>query len=169
MAAAAMVAAGMVVTVVVVAATDTGVVGKLTHEQCLHRLVCITADTAVKPDVCICQRHLGAATDAAADQCVHTLRLQKACQRAVAVTVGVHHLGGYDLAVLYLIKLKSGSMSKMLEDLSALIGYCDFHKNHSFIQIIPALYHNRNLFATHLQLAIPNSISSLLTFPIKML
>ena len=129
MAAAAMVAAGMVVTVVVVVAAYIGVKCQLTCKQCLHRLVCITADTAVQTDIGICQRHLCAATDAAADQGIHTLCLQKACQRPVTVTVGVHHLRRQDLAVLHLVKLKSGSVSKMLEDLSTLIGYCNFHND----------------------------------------
>lgn len=127
-ASASVVAAGMVMIVVVVIAANAGVVRKLTHQQRLYRLICIAADAAVQLNIDICQRHLSAATDTAADQGVHTLCLQKACQCAVSVTGGIYHLRRQNLAVLHFIDLKSGGMTKMLKNLSALIGYCNFHK-----------------------------------------
>lgn len=128
MTAAAVTAASMVMIVVVVAAADAGVIVQLTHDERLHRLVCVTADTAKEPDAGLLQCHLCAATDAAADQGIYPLCLQKACQRTVSVTGGIYHLRRQNLAVLHFIDLKSGGMTKMLKNLSALIGYCNFHK-----------------------------------------
>ena len=68
-----------------------------------------------------------AAANAAAQEGVHALGLQKASQGPVAGAVGVHHLRGEHLAVLHLVELKLGRVAKVLEHLAVFVRYCDFH------------------------------------------
>ena len=71
-------------------------------------VVVIAPDTGIKGQVSGGQsfRRLGIAADAAADQGIHMQRTQDARQRAVAVSVGIHHFRGYDLPVFHIVDLK---------------------------------------------------------------
>ena len=100
--------------------------------QSLSRRVRAAGYAAVQLDACRCQRRLGTAANAAADQGVHPQRAQHTCQRAVAVAVAVHHLGGNDLALLHIIELELLCVAEVLEDLSVFIGYRDSHPVFSF-------------------------------------
>ena len=55
----------------------------------MDRRIRLTADAAVELDARLCQRHLCAAADTAADQGVHAALRQKARQCTVAAAVGV--------------------------------------------------------------------------------
>ena len=70
----------------------------------------------------------GAAANAAADEGIHALGLQKARQGPVAGAVGIHHLRGGHPALLGLINFELGRVAEVLEHLAVFIGYCDFHK-----------------------------------------
>ena len=121
-AAAAMGATGMTtVVVVVMIALHVGIVSNVTCQQCFHRIVRLTANTAKQTDTRLCQCHLCTATDAAANQNIHAIGCQKACQRTVTAAVGINDLLLHHLIVLDRVELKLGSVSKMLEDISIFI------------------------------------------------
>ena len=131
MASAAVGAAGMAFAVVgiVVAATGIGIIIQGVCQEAFHSLVCVAGAAAVDGNTGIRQGKPGAAADAAANQDIDTLLGQQTSQCAVAAAVGVDHLGGQDFSILSLVELEGGGMAKMLEDVSGLIGNCDFHIN----------------------------------------
>ena len=125
MASAAMVPAGMLPALMtVVVAVYVRVKGQPALQQCLYRCVCLTGHTAVQPDSGLCQGHLGASADSAADQGIYAMLQKKACQGPMAASVGVYHLLPGNSPVCDLIDLELLRVSKMLENLSILIGYC---------------------------------------------
>ena len=65
--------------------------------------------------------HRRVAANAAAQEGVHALGLQKASQGPVAGAVGFHHLRGEHLAVLHLVELKLGRVAKVLEHLAVFV------------------------------------------------
>ena len=91
--AAAVVTAGMSLTVmmVVVVTLGFGVVIKTVCKEGLHCFICITVNTAEKLDACLCQSHLRTAADAAAneDGCIQCRK--KSSQCAVAAAVGIYY------------------------------------------------------------------------------
>ena len=109
------------------AALDIRIIRKRTGQKCLNRRICVALHTAKQTDIRFCQRHLCATADAAADQCIHALRRQKARQRAITAAVGIYNLRRKDFAVLRFIYFELSGVSKMLEDLTILISDCNFH------------------------------------------
>ena len=135
MLAAAVVAAGVTsfaVRMVMVIAVDVGVVAQISAEQCAHRGVSVPADTAVELDARLGQCCLCTAADASADQSVHTVLHQEACQCAVTTAIGVNDFRMSDFAVRSFIKLELFGMAEMLKDLTVFIGNCNFHNGISF-------------------------------------
>ena len=101
------------------------------RQQILHGLVGAAGDPAVQLDARLGQGCFGAAANAAADEGVHALGLQKARQGPVAGAVGIHYLRGKHPALLSLINFELGRVAEVLEHLAVFIGHCDFHKNSS--------------------------------------
>ena len=75
---------------------------------------------------------LEAAADAAADERVHAVLHQKACQCAVTAAVGVNDFRMSDFAVRSFIKLELFGVAEMLKNLTVFIGNCNFHNGISF-------------------------------------
>ena len=134
---AAVAAASMAMIVIVVSATGAGIVIQLTCQEVRYDLIAITTDTAVNCNIRFSKGHSGATADTAADEGIHTQRLQKASQRTVAVAAGIHHLRGYHLAVFYIVNFEIGSMAKVLEHQACLISNRNFHKLLLLFLIIP--------------------------------
>ena len=97
---------GLAVLVVMVVTVNIGVIAQISAEQCAHRRVSVPADTAVELDARFGQSCLCTAADASADQSVHTVLHQEACQCAVTAAVGVNDLRMRDFAVRSFIKLE---------------------------------------------------------------
>ena len=94
-AAAAVTAAGMALTVMVIAvmvALHIGIVQQVACNQCLHSCISTAGNTTEELDAGCCQCHLGTAADTAADQNICLDRRQDTCQSTVAAAVGIHHL-----------------------------------------------------------------------------
>ena len=72
---------------VMVIAVDVGVVAQISAEQCAHRRISVPADTAVELDARLGQCCLRTAADASADQSVHAVLHQEACQCAVTLSL----------------------------------------------------------------------------------
>ena len=121
MASAAMVTAAVFAAVMI--APDTGIVHQISRQQCFHRIVRVTADTAKQTDARICQSHLRTAADTAADQHVHALGLQKTCQGAMTAAGRFHDPGGDDRIIRNFVYFKSLCMAEMLKNLA--IGICN--------------------------------------------
>ena len=117
---------------VMVVAADIGIIDQLTLYQRFRSRVRAAADTAEKLNTGCIQRHPGAAAYAAADQNIHSQRLQNTGQGSVTASIGIHHLGRNDLALLNLVNLKLLSVAKMLEDLAVFISDCNSHNAYSF-------------------------------------
>lgn len=118
--------------VMVMAAGRMGIETQTAGQISCHGFVRVTGYAAENLDIRILQSKPCAGTNAAADQNIHAQAFQKTGQRTVAAAIGLHHPGGYDVAFLRLIKLKSGSMTKVLEHAARFIGNRDFHKTISF-------------------------------------
>ena len=135
MAAAAMLTAVMMVAVLMVRAGRGGVEGQPAGNQRIDRLIRRALNAAINLNAGLCERDARAAADAAADQRVDTVRLQKARQRAMAAAIGRHNLAGNDLVTLYRVNFKLFGVPEMLENLSVVICGCNFHKIRSAFQI----------------------------------
>src|SRR5699024_3404836 len=70
---------------------------------------------------------LRASADASADQYVHRLSGQKACQCSMAHTIGSDHFAGYYPVVFHLIYFEKFCFSEMLKNISIVISYCYLH------------------------------------------
>ena len=117
---------------IVVAAADIGVKVQLTGKESFYSFVGLAGNAAVKADVGSCQCHLCAAADAAADQNIGIQCAQNTGQCAVTAAVGVHHLCGNHLAILYIINFELLGVAKMLENHTVFIGNCNSHNGISF-------------------------------------
>ena len=118
MLAAAVVTAGVTsfaVFVVMVVTVNTGIVAQIPVEQCAHRRVSVPADTAVELDARFGQSCLRTAADASANQSVHALLHQEACQCAVTTAIGVNDFRMSDFAVRSFIKLELLGVTEMLK------------------------------------------------------
>lgn len=102
-------------------------------QQGRHRIICVTADTAVQADPGACQRRLCTAADAAADQRIHLMLFQKACQCAVAAAQSGNHLCRNDCTILNLVNFKFLRMAKMLKNDPVRIRNRNFHFCISFV------------------------------------
>ena len=135
MLAAAVVTAGVTslsVRTVMVVTVNIGVVAQTSAEQCAHRCVSVPADTAVELDARLGQCCLRTAADASANQSVHAVLHQEACQCAVTAAVGVNDFRMDDFAVRSFIKLELFGVAEMLKNLTVFIGNCNFHNGISF-------------------------------------
>ena len=135
MLAAAVVTAGVTsfaVRMVVVVTVNIGIVVQTSAEQCVHRCVSVPADTAVELDARFGECCLRTAADASANQSVHAVLHQEACQCAVTAAVGVNDFRMSDFAVRSFIKLELFGMAEMLKNLTVFIGNCNFHNGISF-------------------------------------
>ena len=118
MLAAAVVTAGvtsLAVRMVMVVTVNIGIVVQTSAEQCAHRCVSVPADTAVELDARFGQSCLRTAADASANQSVHALLHQEACQCAVTAAVGVNDFRMSDFAVRSFIKLELLGVTEMLK------------------------------------------------------
>lgn len=116
--AAAVVTAGvtsLAVLMVMVVTVNIGIVAQTSVEQCAHRRISVPADTAVELDARFGQCCLRTAADAPADQSVHAVLHQEACQCAVTATVGVNDFRMSDLTVRSFIKLELFGVAEMLK------------------------------------------------------
>ena len=135
MLAAAVVTAGvpiLAVRMVMVVTVNIGIVAQISAEQCVHRCVSVSADTAVELDARFGQSCLRTAADASASQSVHAVLHQKDCQCAVTAAVGINNLRMRDFAVRSFINLELFSVAEMLKNLTVFIGNCNFHNGISF-------------------------------------
>ena len=109
MLAAAVVTAGvtsLAVLMIMVVTVNIGIVAQISVEQCAHRSISVPADTAVELDARFGQSCLRTAADASANQSVHAVLHQEACQCAVTAAVGVNDFRMSDFAVHSFIKLE---------------------------------------------------------------
>ena len=130
MLAAAVFAAGMVavaVCMVMMVAVHVGIKGESPRQQGRYGFVCRTLHAAVQSDAGLGQSHLRTAADAAADQRIDALSLQKSSQRAVAAAHRVDDFCTDDCAVFYFVNLKLFRVAEMLENLALFICNCNFH------------------------------------------
>ena len=72
--AAAMITAGMSFTMVMLVMITfcIGIITELTGHKCFCRFVCITANTAIKLDTCLCKGHLCSPADSSANKNIYT-------------------------------------------------------------------------------------------------
>ena len=120
---AAVVAAGVTgfaVRMVMVVTANIGIVAQASAEQCVHRRVSLPADTAVELDARFGKCCLRTAADASADQSVHAVLHQEACQRAVTAAVGINDFRMNDFAVRSFIKLELFGVAEMLKNLTPM-------------------------------------------------
>ena len=130
MLAAAVFAAGMIavaVCMVMMVAVHVGIKGESPRQQGCYGFVCRTLHAAVQGDAGLGQGHLRAAADAAADQRIDALSLQKSSQRAVAAAHRVDDFCTDDCTVFYFVNLKLFRVAEMLENLALFICNCNFH------------------------------------------
>ena len=125
---ATVISAGMPLTVmVVVVAFYVGIKSKRTAKQCFDCGVRGAADTAVKLDSCLCQCHLCATANAAANKCVNAECRKHSCQCSVTASIGINNFAADYFPALCVINLKLLGVAEVLKNLSVFISYCNFH------------------------------------------
>ena len=128
---------------VVVGALGVRVKGQGARQQGGHALVRAAGDAGVELDSRLCQGGAGSGPDAAADQGVHPVALEKARQGTVAAAGGADHLGGGHAPVRHIVQLELLTVAEVLKHLAILIGDCDFHGKHLvkiwFLPLYPLL------------------------------
>ena len=77
---------------VVVVALDARIIAEIVRKIRLDRCIARTADTAEKPNACICESHLSTAADPAADQYRYVLLREKSRKCSVTASVRIHDL-----------------------------------------------------------------------------
>lgn len=126
---AAMSAAGMCFAIMVMVITaDMGIVVQGPRQQRFDGIVCAAADATIKLNARLSQRRLCATANAATDQGIYAIFYQKTSQCAVSISVSIYYLCACDFAIRYIVNLKSFCVSKVLENFSIFISYCNFHK-----------------------------------------
>lgn len=139
-AAAAVAAAGMTFSVMTVVRTvDIGIEAEVSCQEVHNSPVRIAGAAAVKPDASLCQRHLGATADTAADQNICVQTSKQIGQSTVATAVGVNDLGSNDIAAAHFVNLELLGVTEMLEDLTVSISNRNCHKRLYSFLIIPLL------------------------------
>ena len=133
MTAAIMLTAVMAFPMVMMAANRIGIEDQRTVEECLHRSVRAAGCTRKKLDASIGKSCTCAATDTTADQRISAIHLKKTRQRTMTAAVCTDDLTGNNLTILNGIELKGGTMTKVLENKTILISYCNFHFRISFL------------------------------------
>ena len=117
--------------VLVVAADKIGLIGKRSGQKgadCLIRAAC---RSRIEPDPGLLQRKARTRTDAAADERVDGIRLQKSRQRAVAVSHRVHNSRRDDPPVGQIVKLELRGTAKMPVNFAMVKRNCKPHKTAS--------------------------------------
>lgn len=134
MTAAAMIAAGMAFTVlmVVMVALCFRIIGKIAVQKRRDGLVRTAAHAAVQTDAGFRQRSLGASADTAADERIHMHALQHTRQRAMSAAEGVHYDRRIYLVIHDIINFELLRVAKMLKNLAVFMGYCNSHSHLSF-------------------------------------
>ena len=123
---------GFAVLMVMVVTVNIGIVAQISAEQCAHRRVSVPADTAAELDARFGQSCLRTAADASANQSVHAVLHQEACQCTVTAAVGINNFRMDNFAVRSFIKLELFGVTEMLKNLTVFIGNCNFHNGISF-------------------------------------
>ena len=127
----AVITAGMSPAMVMI--TGCGIrIGQRTSQQFGHPLVRIAGTARIQLDAGLSQSHLRSAANAAADQTVHAVDLQKTRQGAVAAAIGIYNPGGHNCTVFHFVKLELLCVAKVAEYVPVFIGDCDFHGKTSF-------------------------------------
>lgn len=128
----AAVVAALAVLMVMMIASDIGIVFEIAGKQCLDCCVTGSDNAAVKFDTCLGKRHLGAAADTAADQDVSLQSFQNGGKCAVSLAVCPDDRFADAFSILNIIDLKFLCVAEMLENLFVFVGYCNSHDMDSF-------------------------------------
>ena len=107
----------------------------------LERICKIGAARAVRaagyspkqPDASLPQGGLCPSPNAAADENIHLCISKEACERTMALPVGIHNLLIDHLTIFNIINLKLGGVAKMLKYISVFIGNIDSQMIDSFL------------------------------------
>ena len=137
MLAAAVVAASMTacaVLMVVVVAANIGIIAQISAEQCVHRCVSFSADTAVESlmpasaSAACAPPPMPPQINASTPCCI-----RKPAKGTMAAAVGINDFRMNDLAIRSFIKLKLLGVAEMLKKSGPFfIGNCNFHDGISF-------------------------------------
>ena len=131
---AAVVTAGvtsLAVLMIMVVTVNIWIIAQISAEQCAHRRISVPTDTAVELDARFGQSRLRTAADASANQSVHAVLHQEACQCAVTAAIGVNDFRMSDFAVHSFIKLELLGVTEVLKNLTDFIGNCNLHNGFS--------------------------------------
>ena len=120
------------VMMVMVVTFGIGIISKAPCNKALCRLVCISADSAIELNACLCKCHLCTAANAAADQHIYIEPGKKAGECAMSAAIGIDYLGGENFITVNGINLKLLRVAEMLKNFTIAVSYCDFHLMISF-------------------------------------
>ena len=129
MAAASMIAAGMALSVLMVMmiTPGVGIIIQAIIDKSGHSKVCAALYATVELDTGLGKGGLGAAANAAADQCIDLQLGQHAGERAVAAALGIYDHAPGNFSIFDIIDLKSAGVTKMLENQAVFISNCNSH------------------------------------------
>lgn len=143
-----MIMAAIAAVVLMVVAAGIRIIIQRSGSKRLCRFISRSLYAGIKLDPGICQSHLCAHADAAANQSINFGGIQKSCQCAIAAAVGVNNLFSCDFSVLNVIQLELLGMSEMLENLSVFISDGDSHCVDFFLHYCLIEFDRRKFTAT---------------------
>ena len=136
MAAAAVISAGMLGAMIMMAATGRGIINKISAEESVYHIIGFASYAAHDNNTGLVQCHPGTAADTATDQQVYILLGKQTCLCTVTASVCVQNFLAKDLPCLDFINLKSRCVAKMLIHQAVCVSDCDFHIFTSFSYFI---------------------------------
>lgn len=122
----------LAVMMVMVVTFGIGIISKVPCNKALYRFVCISVDTAIELNACLCKCHLCTAANAPADQHIYIELGKKTGKCAVSASVGVDDLCRKNFIPFNGINLKLLRVAEVLKNFTITVSYCDFHLTISF-------------------------------------
>ena len=100
---------------------------KLAFQVCLYCLIRISLSAWTQFNAGLCKCCLSSATDSTTNQNIYVLSCKQSCQCSVSFPIRTDHFTGNHLIIFHFIHFESLCLSKMLENISVVISYCNFH------------------------------------------
>ena len=129
----------LAVMMVMVVTFGIGIISKVPCNKALYRFVCISVDTAIELNACLCKCHLCTAANAPADQHIYIELGKKAGECTMSASIGVEYLRGENFITFNGINLELLRVAEMLKNFTIAISYCDFHLMISFRFVLSLL------------------------------
>jgi len=105
-----------------------GIVVKSALKISKNCFVCRTGYSTSKLNISVCKSHLCSAANTAANKEINSQICKHTCKSAMTMSLGANDFAAQNFTVIGVVNFKLLGMSKVLENLTVFVGYCNFHK-----------------------------------------